>query len=201
MPPKPKHKEFPFYLPFTQLDLRRRPDLYRIGKGEQGVLSVEPYKSEILPLWKFKNPEAARESSRAIKQKFDEYKEQHDFVGCDMARKFMQMGYTRSRRYANHKGGKKYTTDSSGKKTLIPRLEIADQDPEKVESARIFANALEQLNADDIYAQLRQEHVDKYESKELDLTGINVIHGVPEKRGGEAKGEIGKQARKRARKS
>ena len=26
----------------------------------------------------------------------------------DMARKFLQMGYTRARRYANHRGGKKY---------------------------------------------------------------------------------------------
>ena len=26
----------------------------------------------------------------------------------DMARKFLQMGYTRSRRYASHKGSKKY---------------------------------------------------------------------------------------------
>ncbi|KAK4047837.1 hypothetical protein OIV83_005180 [Microbotryomycetes sp. JL201] len=205
MPPRSKPREFPFFLPFTQLDLRQRPDLYRIGKGEQGVLSVEPYKSEILPLWKFKNPQAATESCRAISAKFQEYKAQRDFVGCDMARKFMQMGYTRSRRYANHKeprktGGKKYTTDASGKRTMIPRLELEDQDPDKVESARIFAAGLEQLNADTVYAELKRKHLDEHESKDLDLTGIQVITGVPEKRGGEAKGEIGK-ASKRARKS
>lgn len=30
----------------------------------------------------------------------------------DMARKFLQMGYTRSRRYANYKGGKKFDKDN-----------------------------------------------------------------------------------------
>ena len=29
-------------------------------------------------------------------------------MGADMARKFLQMGYTRARRYANHRGGRKY---------------------------------------------------------------------------------------------
>lgn len=41
-------------LDFKAIDFRRRPDLYRIGKGEQGVLLVEPYKGEILPHWRFK---------------------------------------------------------------------------------------------------------------------------------------------------
>ncbi|KAK4056126.1 hypothetical protein OIO90_002857 [Microbotryomycetes sp. JL221] len=195
-----KRQEFPFFLPFDKLDLRQRPDLYRIAKGEQGVLSVEPYKSEILPLWKFKNPQVATESSRAIKQKFEEYKRQQDFVGCDMARKFMQMGYTRARRYANHKGGKKYNVDATtGSKTLIPRLDLADQDPDKAEAARIFAQQLEILNNDEEYHKLRDKHVETYESKELDLEGIDVLDGVPRKRGGEAKGELGK--RKRSRKT
>ena len=90
------------------LDLRRQPELYRSGKGEQGVLLVEPYKSEILPYWKFKTPDIARKSSKEIYKLFQQYKKEKDFVGMDMARKFLQMGYTRSRRYANHKSGKKY---------------------------------------------------------------------------------------------
>lgn len=36
------------------------------------------------------------------------YKQKEDFVGMDKARKFLQMGYTHSRRDANHAGGKKY---------------------------------------------------------------------------------------------
>jgi hypothetical protein len=47
---------------------RARADLYRVGKGEQGVLICEPYKSELLPLWRFRKPNLARESSEAILQ-------------------------------------------------------------------------------------------------------------------------------------
>jgi hypothetical protein len=100
--------KFDYSLDYQNLNFRDRPDLYRVGKGEQGVLLVEPYKSEILPYWRFKNPEIAKESSSKIYQLFLDYLEQDDFVGADMARKFLQMGYTRSRRYANHKSGKKY---------------------------------------------------------------------------------------------
>ncbi len=39
-----------FYgLDFAALDFRQRPELYRVGRGEQGVLLVQPYKSELLP--------------------------------------------------------------------------------------------------------------------------------------------------------
>lgn len=97
--------EFDYSLDYKNLDLRKNPKLYRIGKGEQGVLLVEPYKSEILPHWRFKTPEIARESSEKIYELFLEYKSRKDFIGMDMARKFLQMGITRSRRYANHKSG------------------------------------------------------------------------------------------------
>ena len=36
-------------------------------------------------------------------------------MGADMTRKFIQMGMTRARRYANWKGGRKYAKDGSGK--------------------------------------------------------------------------------------
>jgi hypothetical protein len=99
---------FDYSLDFKTIDFRSSPELYRVGKGEQGVLLVEPYKSEILPYWRFKTPEIARESSEKIYSMFLDYLDQDDFVGADMARKFLQMGYTRSRRYANHKSGRKY---------------------------------------------------------------------------------------------
>ena len=55
--------KFDYTLDFKFLDFRRQPELYRIGKGEQGVLSVEPYKSEILPHWRFRTPEVAQASA------------------------------------------------------------------------------------------------------------------------------------------
>ena len=102
---------FDYTLDFAHTDFRKHPELYSIGVGEQGVLMVEPYKSEILPHWRFKTPDIARESSEAIYALFLSYKAQNDFVGMDMARKFLQMGYTRARRYTNHKGGRKYGPD------------------------------------------------------------------------------------------
>ena len=99
---------FDYSLDFTAIDFRQRPDLYRIGRGEQGVLLVEPYKSELLPHWSFKTEEAAKLSSARVYGMLEGYLAAGDFPGADMAGKFLQMGWTRARRYANHKGGRKY---------------------------------------------------------------------------------------------
>jgi len=81
---------------------------YRIGRGEQGVLTFEPYKSFLLPYWRFRTAVIARQSAADLWAKFEEFDAQEDFVGMDMARKFVQMGMTRAKRYANHAGGRKY---------------------------------------------------------------------------------------------
>lgn len=52
------------------MDLRRRLEAYCIGLGEQGVFHAEPYKSELLRLWSFKDVEAAQESADAIYGRF-----------------------------------------------------------------------------------------------------------------------------------
>ena len=71
-----------------------------------------------------------------------------------MARKFLQMGYTRSRRYANHKSGKKY--DENGK--------VKDRvfDDEKAESARIFQIKWKIVREDEDYLALKKAHQKKY---------------------------------------
>lgn len=146
---------FDYSIDFTQINFREHPELYRVGKGEQGVLLVEPYKSEILPHWRFKTPEIARISADKIYQLFQEYKAQGDFVGMDMARKFLQMGYTRSRRYANHKSGRKYGTD----KTVLPR----EEDPIKAESAKIFYEKWQLAKLDPDYVVQLKAHRNRYE--------------------------------------
>jgi hypothetical protein len=60
---------------------------------------VERYKSELLPLW-IKNAEMAQEAAGAVCRHFLEYRDEADFVGMDVARKYLQVGYTWSRRYA-----------------------------------------------------------------------------------------------------
>ncbi len=164
---KKRKLTFDYSLDFDSIDFRKQPEKYRVGKGEQGVLSVQPYKGEILPHWRFKTPEIARESSEKIFAIFHQYKDEEDFIGMDMARKFLQMGYTRSRRYANHSSGKKYDgpvpTDQKGRsgahgRDTLPR----DEDPVKAECARIFYEKYVQAREDPIYINLKKNWQEKY---------------------------------------
>ncbi len=152
-------RSFDYGLDFKAIDFRQHPELYRVGRGEQGVLLVEPYKAELLPLWRFATPELARVSSAALYARFLDYLDQDDFVGADMARKFLQMGFTRARRYANHKGGKKYAgpvpDDKKGLSGAHGRAELprSPEDPIKAASAQIFKAAWDQAEAEPRYAQ------------------------------------------------
>jgi hypothetical protein len=109
-----------------------------------------------LPHWQFKTPQAARKSANKIYKMFVDYKSKEDFVGMDMARKFLQMGYTRSRRYANHKSGQKY---KKGSKEVLERQE----DPLKAESAKIFYDKWKKAREDKKYRELKQKHRHLYE--------------------------------------
>jgi hypothetical protein len=123
---------------------------YRIGRGETGVLTFEPYKSEILPLWRFKTPAIARKSSFDIYSKFLDYDKNDDFIGMDMSRKFLQMGMTRAKRYANHAGGRKYDKKtgeqlekSKGHKGQEDKLEASDIFREAWEKAKLHEGYVE----------------------------------------------------------
>lgn len=151
-------KSFDYNQDFKSLDFRIHPELYQVGRGEQGVLLVEPYKSEILPHWRFKTPAIAEKSARKIYSLFLSYQKQNDFVGMDMARKFLQMGYTRSRRYANHASGRKY---KKGGKTILPQ-EKDWASNEKAESARIFYGYYLKAKGDEVYMKRKKEHQKKY---------------------------------------
>src|ERR687893_1037740 len=131
--------------PYDGVDLREHPEAYRVGRGEQGVFHAEPYKGELLPLWSFKTEEAARESSERIFAKFEKYRSGGDFVGMDVARKYLQMGWTRSLRYAKYKGGNK----SRPRETL---------DPEKSRVAEVFRKKWRAAAEDEVYLRLEEEH-------------------------------------------
>lgn len=147
---------------YRDIDFKKHPEKYIVGKGEQGVLLAEPYKSELLPHWRFATPDKARVSANKILAMFYEYKDEGDFVGMDMARKFLQMGYTRSRRYANHKGGKKYKgpvpIDKKGQSGAHGREELprSEEDPVKAESARIFYECYLKAKNDESYIVAKQ---------------------------------------------
>ncbi len=131
--------------PYENVNLREHPEAYEIGRGEQGVFHAEPYKSELLPLWGFKDEETARGASAEIWEKFLEYRSEEDFVGMDVARKYLQMGYTRSRRYAKYKGGKKSRP-------------LDEEDPVKARSAEIFYEKWRAAAEDPEYLRLKELH-------------------------------------------
>lgn len=142
---------------------------YRIARGEMGVLTFEPYKSLLLPLWRFKTPAIARESSRVLWDQFVKYGEKGDFVGMDMSRKFIQMGMTRAKRYANHKGGRKYEKQLSGDegpKKQLPKSAAHKDKESKEEASLIFREVWENCKKYQPYLDLKEAF--QQEQKEWD---------------------------------
>ena len=147
-------KEFDYELDYKRLDFtdEETRKLYRIGRGEQGVLLVRPYTDDICAHWRFKTPEIAVESANHIYGMFLDYRDQEDFIGMDMCRKFLEMGFTRSRRYANHNSGRKY--DSEGN--------VRPQEPDHAtskyaKSATIFKRVRDMVAKSDIYVTMRKQ--------------------------------------------
>ena len=147
-------KEFDYEINYKTIDfsLEENRKLYRIGRGEQGVLLVRPYTNDICTHWKFRTPEIAVKSSNSIFGMYLDYRDQKDFIGMDMCRKFLEMGFTRARRYANHNSGKKY--DSEGN--------IRPQEPDHAtskyaESARIFKKVRDIVAKSNTYVTMRKE--------------------------------------------
>ena len=82
-------KEFNYDLDYKNIDfsLEENRKLYRIGRGEQGVLLVRPYTNDICNHWRFKTPEIAVESANHIFGMYLEYRDDKDFIGrfyCDL---------------------------------------------------------------------------------------------------------------------
>jgi len=122
---------------------------YRMGRGEEGVLTIEPYASALLPLWRFATPVTARRSAAALWARFVAYGRAGDFAGMDMTRKFLQMGMTRATRYARHRSGRKY---APGTRDVLP----LEEDPVKAESAAIFRAAWERARKNPTYLRLKR---------------------------------------------
>ena len=135
-------------LQFTDKETRK---LYRIGRGEQGVLLVRPYTDQICKYWRFKTPTIAKRSAEKIYIMYADYRAKNDFVGMDMCRKFLEMGFTRARRYANHRDGNKY--DKNGN--------VKPQEPDAMtchfaESATIFREYRNRVAKDSKYKSMRK---------------------------------------------
>ena len=149
-------KEFNYKLDYKNTLFRPNDIRYRIGRGEQGVLLVRPYTDVICRHWRFKTLKEARVSSQKIFDMYLDYRIQKDFVGMDMCRKFLEMGFTRARRYANHKDGKKYGKDG---KVLPQEKDWATS--EKAKSATRFKQFRDLVTQDEFYISMRKQWRDK----------------------------------------
>ena len=148
-------KEFDYGLDYKKLDFTNQETrkFYRIGRGEQGVLLVRPYTNNICAHWRFKTPHEAIISSHKIYEMYVEYEKDKDFIGMDMCRKFLEMGFTRSRRYANHNSGRKY---KKGTKEILPQEE--DHATSKyAQSAGIFKKIRNIVAKSEDYVKMRKE--------------------------------------------
>ena len=148
-------KEFDYELDYKSLDFsdEETRKLYRIGRGEQGVLLVRPYTNFICAHWRFKTPPEAIKSSNKIFSIYLDYRDAGDFIGMDMCRKFLEMGFTRSRRYANHNSGRKY---KKGTKQILPQ-EKDHATSKYAQSARIFKHVRDLVAKSDDYVRMRKE--------------------------------------------
>ena len=146
--------EFPYELPYENLDFTDEDTnkLYRIGRGEQGVLLVRPYTNLICAHWRFKTPEIATKSANKIYSMFLDYMAHGDFVGMDMCRKFLEMGFTRSRRYANHRTGKKYDAEGN-----VRPQEKDHAHCKYAKSAQIFKKVRDIVAKSETYVKMRKQ--------------------------------------------
>ena len=148
-------KEFDYDLDYKKLNFTHEETrkLYRIGRGEQGVLLVRPYTNDICAHWRFKTPDEAVKSANKILDMFLDYWLEEDFIGMDMCRKFLEMGFTRARRYANHNSGRKY---KKGTKEVLPQ-EPDHMTSKFAESARIFKKVRDYVAKSPAYVMMRKQ--------------------------------------------
>ena len=147
-------KEFDYDLNYNELNFKDEGtrELYRIGRGEQGVLLVRPYTNTICDHWRFKTPDEAVKSSNKIFAMYLDYRDEKDFIGMDMCRKFLEMGFTRARRYANHNSGKKYDNEGN----------VRPQEPDHAtskyaKSATIFKKVRDIVAKNETYVKMRKQ--------------------------------------------
>ena len=146
-------KNFDYKLNYKKLNFRNPKirKLYRIGRGEQGVLLVRPYTNVICRKWRFATQKRAQKSAVDIHNMYMGFRAIKDFIGMDMCRKFLEMGFTRARRYANHRDGKKYNKNRK----------VKPQEPDAMtchfaESATIFREFRNRVTKDDKYISMRK---------------------------------------------
>jgi len=145
--------------PEYDVDFRKHPEEYEVGRGEQGAFKVQPYKDELLPLWGITSLADAEAGAQEIYEQFETYRERDEFVGMDMARKYLQMGWTRAMRYAKYPGGQKYVEEDGERREREPQEWY---DEEKREIALVYKKHLDRVRDDEAYQRRKDEWREQY---------------------------------------
>jgi hypothetical protein len=153
--------------PEYDIDFRADPERYRHTPDERGAFKIQPYKDELLPVWEIADLEAAEDGAAALFERYRAYREAGDFVGMDMTRKYLQMGWTRAMRYAKYPGGKKYEQRDGER---VEREPDRWYDEEKREIALVYKEYLDRVRDDEAYLDARKRHQAEYGEDE-DGTG------------------------------
>lgn len=133
------------------IDIRKHPEVYKIGKGEQGVFLYEPYRTELIPHWKFKPAKDAQKSSKKLYSMFLNYLANNEFAGADMARKYLEMGLSRAKRYANLDDHQNSSSAS-----------LAKPEDDKLAAVVMFEEKYELAITNKRYLTLKEKHKKAY---------------------------------------
>jgi len=121
------------------------------GGAKKGCLRFNPYKGELLPLWRFATPSQAKASASTIWKKFLAYGRTGDFVGMDMARKYLQNGLHSQPEVRQSPGRQEV---HQGHRTERPRT----KDVQKSEAAEIFRAYWQRALKNRRYLMLRRRY-------------------------------------------
>lgn len=134
------------------INVKEHPELYIVDNNLKGIYSFEPYKSELLPLFKYKSVKGAKRSIDKLKYRFNKYLENQDFIGCNLTLKYLKAGYIFSQRYSRYENGRRYE-DGEEKEPL----KIKDRDKEKMEITRMYKKVWEEVRSSEDYKKLKKE--------------------------------------------
>jgi len=115
------------------------PLIYEVTEDCGGMYTCEPYKTKLLEVWRFSNIKVSKLSAKAIIEIFEEYVANNDFVGADLAKKYLRAGSTKRavpeecKKYfkSAYKKVEKNLNYSLLRKTFIERKKIESKKNEK----------------------------------------------------------------------
>lgn len=142
---KNNNRNKPSYIDFDHKAYSKLLKIYNL-RGEIGVLSYS-FSKLLVKHWRFATPALALISAKWLLAHFKseliskrKISRNERFIRCDLCRKFLLMGVTRSMRYYNHKSGRKWAYKIVNNKKIwhiLPSNKYT-KDPIKLKSAKIF---------------------------------------------------------------